>query len=55
MNKKRVTYVLSGRALLFIVIVGVYFSVFIQPKIVFTAEIGTVSNEDYKRILNNTK
>lgn len=55
MNKKRVSYVLSGMALLFIVIVDVYFSVFIQPKIVFTAEIGTVSNEDYKRILNNAQ
>lgn len=55
MNKKRVLYVLSGMALLFIVIVAVYFSVFIQPKIVFTAEIDTVSNEDYKRILNNAQ
>ncbi|KGK81029.1 hypothetical protein DP68_18735, partial [Clostridium sp. HMP27] len=53
--KKKVLYVLSGMALLFIVIVAVYFSAFIQPKIVFTVEIGTVSNEDYKRILNNAQ
>ncbi|MEQ8198762.1 MAG: hypothetical protein ABRQ27_12260 [Clostridiaceae bacterium] len=53
MNKKRVLHILSGTVLLFIVIVAVYFSSFIQPKIVFTAEISTVNNEDYERILNN--
>lgn len=55
MNRKIVLYILSGIVLLFIVVTIIYFSAFIQPKIVFTAEIVGVSNEDYKRILNNAQ
>ncbi|MFL0245626.1 hypothetical protein [Candidatus Clostridium stratigraminis] len=55
MNKKRVLYILLGMLLLFIVIATIYLSAFIQPKIDFTAEINTVSNEDYTRILNNAQ
>lgn len=53
MNKKRVFYILSGIVLLFILVAAIYISTFIQPKIVFTSEITKVSDEDYKRILNN--
>lgn len=53
MNKKRLLYILSGIVLLFILITAIYFSNYIQPKIVFIAEISTVSNEDYDRIITN--
>jgi hypothetical protein len=46
MNKKRVFYILSGIILVFILIIDIYISTFIQPKIVFTAEITKVSDED---------
>jgi hypothetical protein len=55
MNKKRVFYILSGIVLLFILITTIYISTFIQPKIAFTAEITKVSDEDYKRIINNAQ
>lgn len=53
MNKKRGLYILSGIMLIFVVMVAIYVSTFIQPKIVFTAEIKPLSDEDYKRVLNN--
>lgn len=53
MNKKRLLYILLGIALIFILITTIYFSSYIQPKIIFSAEITTVSNEDYDRILTN--
>lgn len=55
MNKKRVLYILSGIMLIFVVTVAIYILTFIQPKIVFTAEIKTLSDEDYKRVLNNAQ
>lgn len=55
MNRKRVSYAILGLGLLLIAIFATYFSSFIQPKIVFKAGISTVSNEDYKRILNNSQ
>lgn len=55
MNKNRVLYILSGIMLIFVVTVAIYVSTFIQPKIVFTAEIKTLSDEDYKRVLNNAQ
>lgn len=54
-NRKRVLYILSGITLLFIAVVIIYFSTFVQPKIFFTAEVVGINNEDYKRILNNAQ
>ena len=38
-----------------IFIVFIYISAFIQPKIIFNAKINNISDEDYKRILNNAQ
>lgn len=38
-----------------IFIVFIYISAFIQPKIIFNAKISNISDEDYKRILNNAQ
>lgn len=38
-----------------IFIVFIYISTFIQPKIIFNAKISNISDEDYKRILNNAQ
>ncbi|WP_010073386.1 hypothetical protein [Clostridium cellulovorans] len=53
MNKKNVFSSLLVIVLVFNFLAGVYFSAFIQPKIVFRAEITKVSGQDYERILND--
>lgn len=53
MNRKRILYIFSGTILLCIIAGIFYYSTFLQPKIVFSAEVSNVSNEDYERILDN--
>lgn len=53
MNRKRILYILSAAILLVIIALFLYFSTFIQPKIVFVPQINKISSEEYKEILNN--
>lgn len=53
MNKKQISYILLAVILLVIVTFFLYFSTFVQPKIVFTPQINKISSEEYKTILNN--
>ncbi|AGK95829.1 hypothetical protein [Clostridium pasteurianum] len=53
MNRKRILYILSAVILLVIVALSLYFSTFVQPKIVFIPQINKISSEEYKTILNN--
>lgn len=53
MNRKRIIYILLAVILLVIIILFLYFSTFVQPKIVFVPQINKISSEEYKTILNN--
>lgn len=55
MRNKKVIYISSGIIFLFVITLFLYLSTFIQPKIVFTADITDISSEDYKRIMNNSQ
>lgn len=50
MSRKLILYILPAALIL---IFTVYISSFIQPKITFTANITSVTEEDYKRLLTN--
>lgn len=53
MNRKIFLYVFLGIFLLGGSAIILYVSTFIQPKIILTAEIKQVSDEDYRRIIDN--
>lgn len=55
MNNKKAFHILSRIALLLVLVVIFYILTSIQPKMIITADITTVNNEDYKRILNNNQ
>lgn len=52
MNKKKCFYILTGIVLLLILVVNIYVSTIIQPKIVFTAEITKASDQIYYQMQN---
>lgn len=47
MNKKRIIYIFLGIVLLLVIIGVIYYSPFIQPKILFTAEITPINKTYY--------
>ena len=53
MRNRRNIYILLGIIALIVIMMFLCFSTFVQPKITFTAEINKISDEDYKRIMNN--
>ena len=55
MKNKRVIHVSSGIAFLMIISMFFYLSTFVQPKIVFTAEVNKITDEDYERIMDSTE
>ncbi|MDS0527841.1 hypothetical protein NNC19_19290 [Clostridium sp. SHJSY1] len=50
---KKIIYILMVIVFLLFVSESLYILSYIQPKIVFTSGMKTISDEDYKRILNN--
>lgn len=54
-NKKRILYVSSGLVIFLILMLFIYLSTFLQPKIVFTTQINKISDEDYKKRRNEGK
>ncbi|KMT22207.1 hypothetical protein [Clostridium cylindrosporum] len=53
-NNKKLIYTLSVVIFILFSLI-IYLTIFIQPNITFTTQVNTVSNEDYKRIINNNQ
>ena len=55
MKNKKFIWISLSITFLLIITLFLYLSSFVQPKIIFTAQIDKISNEDYKRIMNNAQ